>query len=249
VHHPMPLFHMEHCVYAALLSEGRDHLTCGRPCEHRKISLKDRAGMSHPVEADVGCRNTVFHAAAAERGAARAGAPAVGGPEVPDRAGAGGRGGDGAPGGDLPGAAPGGGAGGGVAAAPGGGGLRGGARVPAGGLSPALRSRSFPSRWSCSFSLAPSSTSPSSPSPSASRGRPGRWRGASRASVSRSTSRASAGSRSSVIGASPGRRLRWFAIASIPSPPTASWRSWMAEGGASRCPPRCWILSAISQPS
>jgi putative protease len=62
VHHPMPLFHMEHCVYAALLSEGRDHLTCGRPCEHRKISLKDRAGMSHPVEADVGCRNTVFHA-------------------------------------------------------------------------------------------------------------------------------------------------------------------------------------------
>lgn len=62
VHHPMPLFHMEHCVYAALLSEGRDHLTCGRPCEHHKISLKDRAGMSHPVEADVGCRNTVFHA-------------------------------------------------------------------------------------------------------------------------------------------------------------------------------------------
>ena len=33
VHHPMPLFHMEHCVIAALLSEGRDHKTCGRPCE------------------------------------------------------------------------------------------------------------------------------------------------------------------------------------------------------------------------
>jgi putative protease len=62
VHHPMPLFHMEHCVYAALLSEGRDHLTCGRPCEHHKVSVRDRAGMSHPVEADVGCRNTVFHA-------------------------------------------------------------------------------------------------------------------------------------------------------------------------------------------
>ncbi len=62
VHHPMPLFHMEHCVYAALLSEGRDHLTCGRPCELHKVSLRDRAGMSHPVEADVGCRNTVFHA-------------------------------------------------------------------------------------------------------------------------------------------------------------------------------------------
>lgn len=64
VHHPMPLFHMEHCVIAALLSDGRDHRTCGRPCEHHQVSLRDRAGMDHPVEADVGCRNTVFHAAA-----------------------------------------------------------------------------------------------------------------------------------------------------------------------------------------
>jgi putative protease len=64
VHHPMPLFHMEHCVIAALLSEGRDHRTCGRPCEKHAVSLRDRAGMDHPVEADVGCRNTVFHAAA-----------------------------------------------------------------------------------------------------------------------------------------------------------------------------------------
>jgi putative protease len=63
VHHPMPLFHMEHCVIAALLSEGRDHRTCGRPCDRHKVSLRDRAGMDHPVEADVGCRNTVFHAA------------------------------------------------------------------------------------------------------------------------------------------------------------------------------------------
>lgn len=64
VHHPMPLFHMEHCVFAALLSEGRDHRSCGRPCERHQLSLRDRAGMEHPVEADVGCRNTVFHAAA-----------------------------------------------------------------------------------------------------------------------------------------------------------------------------------------
>jgi U32 family peptidase len=62
LHHPMPLFHMEHCVIAALLSEGRDHLTCGRPCETHQLSLRDRADMDHPVEADVGCRNTVFHA-------------------------------------------------------------------------------------------------------------------------------------------------------------------------------------------
>jgi U32 family peptidase len=61
LHHPMPLFHMEHCVIAALLSEGRDYRTCGRPCESHQISLRDRAGSTHPVEADVGCRNTVFH--------------------------------------------------------------------------------------------------------------------------------------------------------------------------------------------
>lgn len=64
IHHPMPLFHMEHCVIAALLSDGKDFQSCGRPCEHHAVSLRDRAGMDHPVEADVGCRNTVFHAAA-----------------------------------------------------------------------------------------------------------------------------------------------------------------------------------------
>ncbi len=62
VHHPMALFHTEHCVFAALLSEGRDHRSCGRPCESHVIALRDRAGVAHPVEADVGCRNTVFHA-------------------------------------------------------------------------------------------------------------------------------------------------------------------------------------------
>jgi putative protease len=64
VHHPMPLFHMEHCVFAAVLSSGHDFRTCGRPCEHHRVGLRDRAGMVHPIEADVGCRNTVFHAAA-----------------------------------------------------------------------------------------------------------------------------------------------------------------------------------------
>lgn len=64
LHHPMPLFHMEHCVIAALLSDGKDHKTCGRPCERHQVSLRDRAGHEHPVEADVGCRNTVFHQSA-----------------------------------------------------------------------------------------------------------------------------------------------------------------------------------------
>jgi len=64
VHHPMPLFYTEHCVFASLLSEGSDHRTCGRPCDRHAVSLRDRAGMEHPVIADVGCRNTVFHARA-----------------------------------------------------------------------------------------------------------------------------------------------------------------------------------------
>lgn len=62
VHQPMPLFHTEHCVFAALLSDGKDHRTCGRPCEHHVVSLRDRTGLDHPVVADVGCRNTIFHA-------------------------------------------------------------------------------------------------------------------------------------------------------------------------------------------
>jgi putative protease len=64
VHHRMALFHMEHCVIAHMLSKGSDHKTCGRPCEKHAVSLRDRSGIVHPVEADVGCRNTVFHGAA-----------------------------------------------------------------------------------------------------------------------------------------------------------------------------------------
>ena len=61
MHHPMPLFHMEHCIIAARLSSGRDDRDCGRPCDTHQISLRDRKGVELPVEADVGCRNTVLH--------------------------------------------------------------------------------------------------------------------------------------------------------------------------------------------
>jgi putative protease len=61
LHQHMPMFHMEHCVFAAFLSEGKDHLTCGRPCDRHQIAVRDRVGMEHPVKADVGCRNTVYH--------------------------------------------------------------------------------------------------------------------------------------------------------------------------------------------
>jgi putative protease len=64
IHHHIPTFHTEHCVYAHLLSEGRDFKTCGRPCEKHEVALRDRVGLVHPVVVDVGCRNTVFNAQA-----------------------------------------------------------------------------------------------------------------------------------------------------------------------------------------
>ena len=60
----MPMFHTEHCLYAANLSEGKSHLDCGRPCESHRIVLDDPAGMRFPVLVDSGCRNTVYNAKA-----------------------------------------------------------------------------------------------------------------------------------------------------------------------------------------
>jgi putative protease len=62
VHQHMPMFHMEHCVFAHTLSNGKDFRDCGRPCERHEVSLKDRVGEPHPLLADVGCRNTVYNA-------------------------------------------------------------------------------------------------------------------------------------------------------------------------------------------
>jgi putative protease len=64
LHHHIPTFHNSHCVYAHLLSEGRDYRSCGRPCEKQRLALRDYAGHEHPVVVDVGCRNTVFNAVA-----------------------------------------------------------------------------------------------------------------------------------------------------------------------------------------
>lgn len=61
VHHRIPTFHTEHCVYAHTLSAGRDYHSCGRPCERHEVAIRDHLGRDHPVIVDVGCRNTVFH--------------------------------------------------------------------------------------------------------------------------------------------------------------------------------------------
>ncbi len=62
VHQRMPMFHMEHCVFCAVLSPGTNKTNCGRPCDEHVVKLRDRIGVEHPLTADVGCRNTLYNA-------------------------------------------------------------------------------------------------------------------------------------------------------------------------------------------
>ncbi|MEO1070405.1 MAG: U32 family peptidase, partial [Cyanobacteria bacterium J06638_6] len=64
LHQHMPMFHMEHCVFCAFLSEGKDFRDCGRPCESQQVKLRDRVGTEHVLLADAGCRNTLFNGVA-----------------------------------------------------------------------------------------------------------------------------------------------------------------------------------------
>ncbi len=61
VHHYIPAFHMEHCVFAAFLSKGSSYRDCGRPCEKYRVELRDPKGALHPLKADAECRNTMFN--------------------------------------------------------------------------------------------------------------------------------------------------------------------------------------------
>ena len=64
IHQHMPMFHMEHCVFCAFLSTGTDYTDCGRPCDSHQVKLRDRVGTEHLLQADTGCRNTVFNGTA-----------------------------------------------------------------------------------------------------------------------------------------------------------------------------------------
>jgi putative protease len=61
LHQHMPLFHMEHCVFCTFMSPGTTYKDCGRPCEKHVVHLRDRVGQLHRLQADVGCRNTLFN--------------------------------------------------------------------------------------------------------------------------------------------------------------------------------------------
>jgi putative protease len=73
IHQHIPMFHMEHCVFCAFLSEGTDYTNCGRPCEKHEVKLRvdakrlvdrHRVSSEHVLQADAGCRNTVFNGTA-----------------------------------------------------------------------------------------------------------------------------------------------------------------------------------------
>ncbi len=65
-YHHLPVFHTEHCVFCRFLSDGTSIKDCGKPCQQHRVALRDPSGRTHPVLADVGCRNTVFGAEAQE---------------------------------------------------------------------------------------------------------------------------------------------------------------------------------------
>lgn len=61
IHQYMPSFHMEHCVFAAVLSNGSSFKDCGKPCEKHRVELRDQFGNFHQIKADQECRNTMFN--------------------------------------------------------------------------------------------------------------------------------------------------------------------------------------------
>lgn len=64
LHQYMPAFHMEHCVFASVLSQGSSFRDCGKPCEKHRVELADEFGNRHQIKADSECRNTMYNAVA-----------------------------------------------------------------------------------------------------------------------------------------------------------------------------------------
>ncbi len=60
-HQYMPSFHMEHCVFAAFLSQGTSFKDCGKPCEKHVVELIDQYGNLHQIKPDQECRNTMYN--------------------------------------------------------------------------------------------------------------------------------------------------------------------------------------------
>lgn len=63
LHCHLPIFHSAHCVFARHLTSGTNYTNCGHACERHDVRLR-HDDQDHLVLADMGCRNTVFNAAA-----------------------------------------------------------------------------------------------------------------------------------------------------------------------------------------
>ncbi|MBQ8479088.1 MAG: U32 family peptidase [Akkermansia sp.] len=61
LHQHIPMFHTEHCVFCTFLSQGRNFMDCGRPCEHHRVRVMDRTYAMHYLRSDEGCRNTLYN--------------------------------------------------------------------------------------------------------------------------------------------------------------------------------------------
>lgn len=62
IHQYIPEFHMEHCVFAAFLSDGTSFKNCGLVCEKHTLELKDPYLNMHHIVPDQECRNTMYRA-------------------------------------------------------------------------------------------------------------------------------------------------------------------------------------------
>lgn len=61
IHLYMSTFHMEHCVFAAFMSNGSSWKDCGKPCEKHRVEVMDPKGEKHYLKPDQECRNTLFY--------------------------------------------------------------------------------------------------------------------------------------------------------------------------------------------
>ncbi len=56
----LPAFYMEHCLYAACLTEAEKFPRCGQVCSRHRIDIIDHKGARHSLVPDAECRNTLY---------------------------------------------------------------------------------------------------------------------------------------------------------------------------------------------
>lgn len=60
LHQYIPAFHTRHCVFAALLTNGRQFPECQKICQAHQVEILDHKGERHFLQSDAECRNTLF---------------------------------------------------------------------------------------------------------------------------------------------------------------------------------------------